>query len=430
MKKKEHKLKWRKLDNSAKIFPMSAGKNYSTVFRLSVLLKDDINNKILEKSVNLTLKKYSMFKVKMKSGFFWYYFEENTKNPIIKQEQEYPCKYINPKTNNDYLFKVTYYKNKINIDIFHSLTDGNSGNLFFKEIVYKYLELTYRDEFANEDRHIKKFSINTEDSYIKNYNKKAKAKSSLKKPYKLRGNKISLGAVSVIHQIFSITELKKICDEKNVTITQYLTAVLIHSIYFGNYKNSKNKRTIKVCIPVNLKKYFESNTVSNFFSYIIIDADYKKYNFEDFDQILICVRKNFEEKLQKQEIEKTMSSNVRLGINPFIRITPLILKNILVRAIYIEIRKYVTITFSNIGRMGIIGKYKNYIEYFMMLLSPEQVEKIKCSACTFEDKMVFSFTSILKDTSIEKEFYEFLINNGVNVEIESNGVLDDISKKN
>lgn len=80
--------------------------------------------------------------------------------------------------------------------------------------------------------------------------------------------------------------------------------------------------------------------------------------------------------------------------------------------------------------MGIIGKYKNYIEYFMMLLSPEQVEKIKCSACTFEDKMVFSFTSILKDTSIEKEFYEFLINNGVNVEIESNGVLDDISKKN
>ena len=166
-----------------------------------------------------------------------------------------------------------------------------------------------------------------------------------------------------------------------------------------------------------------------FFSYIIIDADYKKYNFEDFDQILICVRKNFEEKLQKQEIEKTMSSNVRLGINPFIRITPLILKNILVRAIYIEIRKYVTITFSNIGRMGIIGKYKNYIEYFMMLLSPEQVEKIKCSACTFEDKMVFSFTSILKDTSIEKEFYEFLINNGVNVEIESNGVLDDISTK-
>ena len=35
---KENKLYWRKLDNSAKIFPISNGKKYSTVFRLSVVL--------------------------------------------------------------------------------------------------------------------------------------------------------------------------------------------------------------------------------------------------------------------------------------------------------------------------------------------------------------------------------------------------------
>ena len=32
---KKEKLYWRRLDNSAKIFPISAGKKYSTVFRLS-----------------------------------------------------------------------------------------------------------------------------------------------------------------------------------------------------------------------------------------------------------------------------------------------------------------------------------------------------------------------------------------------------------
>ena len=36
--KKENKLYWRRLDNSAKIFPISAGKKYSTVFRLSCQL--------------------------------------------------------------------------------------------------------------------------------------------------------------------------------------------------------------------------------------------------------------------------------------------------------------------------------------------------------------------------------------------------------
>ena len=65
-----------------------------------------------------------------------------------------------------------------------------------------------------------------------------------------------------------------------------------------------------------------------------------------------------------------------------------------------------------------------------MLIAPEPVEKIKCSGCTFENKMIFTFTSILKDNSIEKEFYHFLLNKGIKVKIESNGVLDDISSKN
>ena len=58
-----------------------------------------------------------MFKVRMKTGLFWYYWEYKPKNPIIEEEKDYPCKYINPKTNNNYLFKVTYFENKINIAI-------------------------------------------------------------------------------------------------------------------------------------------------------------------------------------------------------------------------------------------------------------------------------------------------------------------------
>ena len=64
-----------------------------------------------------------------------------------------------------------------------------------------------------------------------------------------------------------------------------------------------------------------------------------------------------------------------------------------------------------------------------MLIAPEPVEKIKCSSCTFENKLTFTFTSILKDNNIEKAFYDFLRNQGIKVEIESNGVLDDISTK-
>lgn len=425
--KKENKTYWRRLDNSAKIFPISAGKKYSTVFRLSALLKEDIDSEILKEALKKTLEKYKSFKVKMKQGFFWYYFEQNTKEPIIEKEQDYPCKYINPKTNNDYLFKVTYFEKKINIDIFHSLTDGNSGTTFFKEIIYNYIEMKYPDKFSSEERTGRKIEYNTEDSYIKNYNKKAKSNASSKKAYIIKGKKLNLGAIGVIHQIIDAEDLKKECKKCECTVTQYLTAVLIYSIYEENYKTNNEKKPIKVCIPVNLKKYFASNTMSNFFSYITLEAEMKKDKLNNFNDILEFIKKDFKKRLTEEEIMKTMSANVKLGNNFLIRIIPLILKRALVRLSYIEIRKYTTITYSNIGRMGIIGKYQEYIDYFLMLIAPEPVEKIKCSSCTYENKMVFTFTTILKDVKIEKRFYEFLREKGIKVEIESNGVLDDIS---
>ena len=79
--------KWRKLDNSAKIFPIDSDNNFSAVYRMSVLLTEDINPKILKDAVNKTLESFTSFKVCLKRGFFWYYLEENTKEIIIDEEK-------------------------------------------------------------------------------------------------------------------------------------------------------------------------------------------------------------------------------------------------------------------------------------------------------------------------------------------------------
>ena len=427
MKKNSTKdISWRRLDNSAKIFPISAGKKYSTVFRLSAVLNEKINKENLEKAVNMALETYKPFRVRMKTGLFWYYFEFNPKLPVIEEEKDYPCQYINPKENNNYLFKVTYFENKINIDIFHSLTDGGNGSIFFREIIYNYLEIMHPEELKCE-RTSRKIEYNTEDSYIKNYDKKAKSNNSSKKAYLLKGKKIPLSAVSAVHYIIDLEALKNECKKYDATITQYLTAVLINSIYEENYKKYNGKKPIKVCIPVNLKKYFQSKTVSNFFSYITVEANMQELT--TFEKILEFVKDDFKKKLTEEEIIKTMSSNVKLGNNLIVKAVPLQLKKILVRLSYIEIRKYTSITFSNIGRVGIIGKYQNYINYFLMLIAPESVEKIKCSSCSFENKMAFTFTSILDDSKIQKSFFKFLKQKGININIESNGVLDDISSE-
>ena len=424
-------LEWRRLDNSAKIVPISAGKKYSTVFRLSVVLKEVVNPLLLEKAVKIALEKYKSFKVRLRSGVFWNYLEYNSEDPIIEEEKDYPCKYINPKTNHYYLFKVTYFEKKINIDIFHSLTDGNSGSMFFREIIYSYLEISHPENFTEELRKYRKIEYNTEDSYIKNYDKKSKNNNSGKKAYILKGRKLPLGAVSAIHEIIDLEQLKKETKINNCTITQYLTAVLIYCIYNANFLKQCNKKInkpIKICVPVNLKKFFQSQTISNFFSYLTVEADITEMELYSFDKILEFVKQDFKKKLTDEEIKKTMSFNVKLGTNPFIKSIPLVLKKPIVRLAYLEIRKYTTMTFSNIGRIGIIGKYQKYIDEFFMLIAPEPVEKIKCSACSYGNKIVVTFTSILNNCDIEEAFYKFFDDKKIDIKIESNGVLDVISK--
>lgn len=421
---------WRRLDNSAKIFPVSTGKRYSTVFRISAVLKETIKPAILEQAVKQALEKFSSFQVKLKQGFFWYYFEENTKEPMVEQEVDYPCQYIDPELNHNYLFKVTYFKKKINMDVNHTLTDGNNATNFFKEILYTYLELKHPKEFVEELRTTRKYAYTIEDSYLKNYDKHAKNNNSSKKAYLLKGNKMPLGSIAAIHEIIDLPALKAKCQEKECTVTQYLTAILIYAIYQENYLPNHGKKPIKVCIPVNLKKYFSSLTLSNFFSYITLEAKMKREHLDSFDKVLQFVKQDFQKRLTEEEILKTMSGNVKLGNNLAIRAIPLFLKKLFVRIGYLEIRKYTTITFSNIGRIGIIGKYQKYIENFLFLIAPEPVESIKCSACSFNDQLVFTFTTILEDSHIESHFYQFLKEQNIPVRIESNGVLDVISEKN
>lgn len=418
---------WRRLDNSAKIFPIASSKKYSSVFRLSAVLKEKIDPKILKTSVDRVLKNLPSFKVKLKKGAFWYYFEDNNKEIIIEEEKNYPCKYIDPNTNNDYLFKVTYWENKINLDIFHSLTDGNSGVIFLREIVYTYIEISHKDIFDKKLRIQRKLSNNTEDDYLKNYNKKSKGGRGGKKAYILKGKQLPLAAIGVTHVNINIEQLKAKAKEKGVTITQYLTAVIILAIYNTNYKKYNGKKPIKVCIPVDLRKYFKSETISNFFSYITVQTDMNLKMLQSFDGLLKFVKENFEKMLTKEEISKTMSANVKLGNNPFIKSIPLFLKLIIVKLSYLEIRRYTTTTFSNIGRIGIIGEYQKYIDKFLMLIAPESVEKIKCSACSFENDLVFTFTSTLQDIDIEREFCKKLKEENIEISIEGNGVHDFIS---
>ena len=131
-------LKWDKLDNTAHLFPVIAGEQMSNVYRISVTLTEEIKQEVLQEALNMVLPKFDLFNVRLRQGIFWYYFEENVKKaPKVIEEETYPCRFIVQNKNRSYLFRVTYYKCRINLEVFHVLTDGMGAINFLKELTYQ-----------------------------------------------------------------------------------------------------------------------------------------------------------------------------------------------------------------------------------------------------------------------------------------------------
>ncbi len=109
-------------------FPVIAGENMSNVYRISVTLTELVQPDVLQQALNIVLPKMDGFNLRLRMGVFWYYFEENGKPaPKVREESNFPCRYIQQNQNHSYMFRVTFYKYRINLEVFHVLTDGMGG---------------------------------------------------------------------------------------------------------------------------------------------------------------------------------------------------------------------------------------------------------------------------------------------------------------
>lgn len=421
-KQAKRKLYWRKLDDQAKVFALASNNKYSSIFRLSVVLKEEIDEKILREALELVLEKYKVFKVRMRKGLFWYYFEENDKNPIISVENEYPFKKINTKENNDYLFKVTYFNTKINIDFFHALTDGTGGFEFLNDLVYRYLELKYSNELEAEKIKEKIVLKESENAYRKNYKYTGEKNKNLKRAYLLKGDTLTQGEFAINHFYINLNEIKKISKDNNCTISAYLVSMIAYSIYETNYKVNDGKKPINICVPISLRKYFPSETISNFFSYMIININLKNNKVYLFEDILEKVKKEFEKKMKVEKMVQTITEDAGSTNNIFVRVVPLILKKIAVRIGSLEVKRHFTLTFSNMGKIMVDEKYSKYIENFLVILAPDWAEKVKCGVCSYNNDLILTFTTNLNGSSLECKFRDLLKENKINFNIEGNGV--------
>ena len=416
-------IRWDRLDNTAHLFPVIAGESMTNVYRISVTLTEPVLPEYLQEALDIVLPKFDGFNLRLRQGIFWYYFEENGKPaPKVREEHRFPCRYIRPNKNRSYLFRVTYYKCRINLEVFHVLTDGMGGLNFLRELTYQYLRLVHpelRDkvgDFLSSDT-----SMNREDSFLRNYKKKAAKGYQTQKAYLIRGEMLPPGEFGVMHGYMQIPELKKVCRSYGVSINEYLVGAYVWSVYTECMHSVPQKRPIRIAVPVNLRPYFNSITTKNFF--VIVSAEFmpEERNYT-FPEVLQIVRDSLKSQINREHLEELFSYNVSNQKNLLARMVPLFLKNIAMRQVYRTSALANTATVTNIGNITVAEEYAPYVEMFHAYLAVSKGQHVKGTVCSYGETLVFSFSYDLVDTGVQRGFFRRLTADGVAVEIESNGV--------
>lgn len=426
-KKEKHKeykdIRWDRLDNTAHLFPVIAGESMSNVYRISVTLKELIEPEPLQQALDMVLPKFDGFNLRLRQGVFWYYFEENGKAaPRVREENTFPCRFIRQNKNHSYMFRVTYYKYRINLEVFHVLTDGMGGLNFLKELTYQYLRLQHRDlQEKLGDALCVDTSLNREDSFLKNYKKSSAKGYQTRKAYLIKGEKLRPGEFGVMHGYMQIGDLKKVCHAYGVSINEYLVAVYVWSVYTECMHGMPSEKPIRVAVPVNLRPYFNSITTKNFFTMVSAEFHPVKEIYT-FVEVLACVQESLRSQINREHLEKLFSYNVSNEKLFIARAVPLFLKNMAMRYIYTTSALANTATVTNIGNISVAEEYKPYVEMFHAFLAMSKGQHLKGTICSYDTTLVFSFSYDLVDTSVQRGFFRKIASDGIQVEIESNGV--------
>ena len=166
---------------------------------------------------------------------------------------------------------------------------------------------------------------------------------------------------------------------------------------------NQQKRPVALMIPVNLRNYFPSQSMTNFFGWIEVG-----YIFSDettFEDVLLSVKKQFEEELVKEKIAMHMSGYMRIEKNPFVRAVPLEIKKYFLMIGANLGSRSITAVYSNIGIIRLPEEYKEYIQHFGIFASTNSLQMCSCS---YGDEMVLGFTSKIPNDSIQRNFQRML----------------------
>ena len=415
----ERNSKWYQLDNAAKIIPSTARGGNTRVFRITCELKEEVDPQILQNALDQTIIDFPHFNCVLRKGLFWYYLDARNLQAKVMQDNLPACSPIYFEGRKNLLYRVNYFSKRINLEMFHVLADGTGAFVFFRALISCYLSMRYGLEISDETGETSSKTEKTTDAFRQFYQHQKGLKQlkemSGQKAYQLKGEWDENMLPHLIEGTVSASRFVEVAHTYHTSVGILATSVYIAAV-IDEMSLRDQKKPIVVSVPVNLRKYFPSDTTRNFFGVINISYMPEKYD-GSLESIIEEVKSSFQCQLSQDRILQTMNSYAALEHNIAIKMVPLFIKDLAIWGLNSRAKSGVTSTMSNLGNIEMPLQTVPYIDRFCAFMTAPS-EQICISS--FQDKMVFGEVTAYTTHEVMLHFFRRLADMDIPVELASN----------
>lgn len=423
---KKKKLRWLRLDNAAKIYPAARTNSWSNVFRVSATLIEDIDVPVLKTALEITANRFPSIAVRLQNGVFWYYLEQLSHMPDIREENSYPLTRMSKKETRTCALRVIVYRERIAVEVFHSLTDGNGALIFLKSLVAEYLQQKYGVHVPAEHGVLGRLEEPTEEEMEDSFQKyagKVCASRQENTAWRMKGTPELGGFLNVTCFKLPVDKMLEKAHEYGVSLSTFLGAAIMMAMQNSQKEkvhNPNRRKPIKLLIPVNLRKMFPSKTLRNFVLYTTPEILPKlgEYSFEEICQVI-------KSKMSTDNTPKRMSMMIATNVSSerimAVRVMPLFVKNLVMKAVFKSVgERKSCLSMSNLGAVKLPEAMMPYVKRLDFILGVQATAPYNCGVISFGNTMYVNFIRNIQEADLEYHFHRVLQDMGITAEVESN----------
>ena len=419
---------WFSLDHAAVIYPANMNDRTTAFFRLQAVLDHTVDIDRLTKAVQAIGRRLPYYHVEMRRGMFWYYFERNRGPLSPMSDAKYPMQRPEAGNPGAHLYRVRVYRDRIALEISHIITDGSGGMVLLKTLLGEYFRLSglsvpYGDGVLDPAGTPEPGEW--EDSFAR-YSVPGTPAPPMEKPaWHIPGAILPSGQLRITTGRLSVQAALAVARNHSATLTEYMAAQylsVLQEIQEAQLAGENRFKwlPIKLEVPANMRLVFPSVTMRNFSLFLTPQLDTRLAHYS-LDEIITLLQSQMTLGMQKAELTRIITRNVEASRSLAVRMLPLPLKNVLMRALsQIYGDRLFSGVLSNLGKANLPEPLASRVKCLDMLVNCTPTIRTSASMISHRDVLSISFGSLCDRNDVERLFFARLVKAGLHVSIESN----------